>query len=224
MVKKIIRIVVLLGALAVIGPFAIAFFVGVMSGGKSHLSVENTINGDVFRHGATGWTFKIPAGWQQQTAAEAQQLTDAGRKNVEAASGQSVPKVDKPEGELALINGPGNMLNFKFSEFDKKRFPTSDAVIDMVGDMTLASYKKMAEPNGFKVESKKESKKLSQHDFRYFEYTVSNPESKEVALRNRTYLTGIDGRLAMISLSCTTEEKCRQITEAVESASFVSVQ
>ncbi len=182
-------------------------------------STENStgsINGSSYYHPPTGWRFEIPEGWQVQDTELAQQLYQESKEIVGKSTGETIKKSSTPSGDLALIHSPGNTMNFKYQKYDKKRFPEFELVVQFLSQTLSDSYNQSVAQAGHEV--KFERSKLNTGNFENLHYEILDSQTKNILLINQTYVAEINGLMAMITFTCTSEDICTPMDMAVRAS------
>lgn len=182
-----------------------------------------SIYGSVYYHQPSGWRFIIPEGWQVQDAEVSQKLYQESKELIESSTGETARQSAKPSGELALIFSPGNTLNYKYQEWDKKRFPEFEQVVQFFIRLLSDTYQNMAAQEGDKLKFERSKANIGGILFDTFHFTIFNPQTKNVLLTSQLSLAEINGLMAWINFNCTTEEICSTIDAAVGSSLFESM-
>ncbi|WP_136808780.1 hypothetical protein [Desulfosediminicola flagellatus] len=181
---------------------------------------STTVEERSFYHQPSGWRFVIPEGWQVQSEQLAQELYEESKKMIESSSGQRVRPSSKPSGELALIHSPGNTLNYKYQEYDKVRFPEFQQTIPFFHQTLSEAYEQSAKQDGTEVAYEESQATIGGIEFYSLHFSILNPQTRAVLIRDMIYTAEIKGLMAMIAFSCNTDETCSEIDTAVKASVF----
>lgn len=182
--------------------------------------ISDSTQGSTYHHQPSGWRFEIPTGWHLQDAELAKQSYEQSKKFVESSTGMNIQRSAAPSGDLALIHSPGNTLNYKYQPYDTKRFPEFEQAAAFVYQTLSAAYRKAAEQDGTKALIEQANTRIGHIDFITLNVSIIDPQTQNVLLRNMSYVSEINGLMAMIAFGCVSDDLCSAVETAVLSSSF----